>query len=40
MDYREDIEHLRQRPVADPALRFSRRDAAAPAVTEDLRVAA
>jgi monooxygenase len=40
MDYREDVEHLRHGPVADPALRFSRRDAAAPAVTEDLRVAA
>jgi len=40
MNYREDVEHLRHGPVADPALRFSRRDAAAPAVTEDLRVAA
>jgi cation diffusion facilitator CzcD-associated flavoprotein CzcO len=29
MDYREDVAHLRHGPVADPALRFSRRAVAA-----------
>jgi cation diffusion facilitator CzcD-associated flavoprotein CzcO len=40
MDYREDVEHLRHGPVADPALRFSRGAPGATAARPVLRAAA